>query len=458
MTICVTNPATAELVQQFEPYPPAEIDSRLSCTASAFRKLRSTTFAQRRAWMNAAADLLADQVKDVAVTMTLEMGKTLRAAEAEVLKSAMGMRYYAEHTEQFMAPEPIDALTVGAGRAWRTWQPIGPVLAVMPWNYPLWQVTRFAAPALMAGNTMLLKHASNVPRTALFLERLYAEAGFPAGALATLLIEPDAVAEVLADPRVVGATVTGSEAAGRAVAATAGRYLKRTVLELGGSDPFMVLPSANVSEAARVATLARCQNNGQSCIAAKRFIVHADVYDEFLDRFITGMAGQRLGDPTHEKTDVGPVATERQRDDLAALLQDAISHGATAYGRGPLTDSPGWWFEPTVLTGVTPAMRIYSEEAFGPLAAVYRVTSNAQAAELANDSSFGLAASVWTHDEDEQRAAVTDLETGAVFFNAMTASHPAMPFGGVKNSGYGVELSELGLREFCTAKAVWVAA
>jgi succinate-semialdehyde dehydrogenase / glutarate-semialdehyde dehydrogenase len=407
--------------------------------------------------MNAAADLLTEQVTEVAATVTLEMGKTLRAAEAEVLKSAMGMRYYAEHAERFMSPEPIDALLVGAGRVWRTWQPIGPVLAVMPWNYPLWQVMRFAAPALMAGNTVLLKHASNVPRTALFLERLYADAGFPEGAFTTLLIEPDGVAEILADPRVVGATVTGSEAAGREVAAAAGHYLKRTVLELGGSDPFVVLPSANVSEAARAAVMARCQNNGQSCIAAKRFIVHADVYDEFLDRFIAGMAAQRLGDPMHEKTHVGPVATERQRDELAGLLKDAMKHGATAYGRGPLTDSPGWWFEPTILTEVTPEMRIYSEEAFGPLAAVYRVTSYAQARELANDSSFGLAASVWTQDKYEQRAAVTDLETGAVFFNGMTASHPAMPFGGVKNSGYGVELSELGLREFCTAKAVWLA-
>jgi succinate-semialdehyde dehydrogenase/glutarate-semialdehyde dehydrogenase len=336
------------------------------------------------------------------------------------------------------------------------WRPRRPVLAVMPWNFPLWQAMRFAAPALMAGNTGLLKHASNVPQTALYLGELFRRAGFPAGAFQTLLVGSDAVERILGDPRVRAATLTGSEAAGRSIAAIAGKHLKKTVLELGGSDPYIVMPSADVDRAAEVAATARCQNNGQSCIAAKRFIVHADVYDAFVDAFVARMAALAVGDPMDDATDVGPLATEQGRDDVAGQVDDATANGATVRCGGSAPDRAGWWYPPTVVTGITPQMRMYSEEVFGPVAGVYRVGSLDEAIDLANATTFGLGANAWTADPDERQRFVTDLEAGAVFVDGMVTSYPQLPFGGVKDSGYGRELSAAGIREFCNLKTVWI--
>ncbi|BFU44775.1 NADP-dependent succinic semialdehyde dehydrogenase [Krasilnikovia sp. MM14-A1004] len=456
MTIATTNPATGEVLKTFDPMPAEQIDAALACAVTGFRDLRDTSFAQRGAWLRRAADLLEAEQDDLAALVTLEMGKILPAARAEVLKCAAACRFYAEHAEGFLADEQADAAAVGAVRAYTRYQPLGPVLAVMPWNFPLWQAMRFAAPALMAGNTGLLKHASNVPQTALYLGELFLRAGFPEGAFRTLLIPSDAVAAVLSDPRIRAATLTGSEAAGRAVAATAGQALKKTVLELGGSDPFVVLPSADVDRAARVATTARCQNNGQSCIAAKRFIVHDDVYDAFVDRFVAHMSALTVGDPAAEGTEIGPLATRQGRSDVDALVRDAVARGATLRCGGRPPTGPGWFYPPTVLTDVTAEMRMFGEEVFGPVAAVYRVSSYREAVALANATAFGLGANAWTTDPAEQERLITDLEAGAVFVNGMVTSYPQLPFGGVKDSGYGRELSAVGIREFCNLKTVWV--
>jgi succinate-semialdehyde dehydrogenase/glutarate-semialdehyde dehydrogenase len=388
--------------------------------------------------------------------MTQEMGKTLRAAKAEVTKCATACRFYAEHAEAFLADEQADAEAVGARRAYARYQPLGPVLAVMPWNFPLWQAMRFAAPALMAGNTGLLKHASNVPQTALYLGELFTRAGFPAGAFQTLLIGSGLVERVLADPRVRAATLTGSEPAGRSIAAIAGRELKKTVLELGGSDPFVVLPSADLGRAAQVATTARCQNNGQSCIAAKRFIVHTGVYDEFVGRFVAAMSALTVGDPSDDGTDVGPLATEQGRDDVEELVRDAVDKGATVLCGGERPGGAGWFYPPTVIAGITRDMRMFAEEVFGPVAGVYRAASYAEAVELANATPYGLGANAWTADPDEQQRLIADLDAGAVFVNGMVTSYPQLPFGGVKASGYGRELSAAGIREFCNLKTVWI--
>jgi succinate-semialdehyde dehydrogenase/glutarate-semialdehyde dehydrogenase len=458
MPIATTNPATGELVRSFDPMSEADVEQRLAASVTAFAALAGTTFEQRAGWMNAAADLLDKENDQVARTMTLEMGKTLAAARAEVTKCALGCRYYAEHAEEFLADEPADAGAVGASAAYVRYQPLGPVLAIMPWNFPLWQAMRFAAPALMAGNTGLLKHASNVPQTALYLEDLFHRAGFPAGAFQTLLIGSDGVEAVLCDPRVRAATLTGSEAAGRQVAAIAGRELKKTVLELGGSDPYVVMPSADLDRAAQVAVTARCQNNGQSCIAAKRFIVHDSVYDAFTERFVARMAALVVGDPMDETTDVGPLATEQGQQEVAEQVADAVAKGATVHCGGERPDRPGWWYPPTVVSGLTPDMRMWTEEVFGPVAGLYRVSSYDEAVRIANDTTFGLGANAWTSDQAERESFITDLSAGAVFINGMVTSYPALPFGGVKNSGYGRELSAHGIREFCNIKTVWVGA
>jgi succinate-semialdehyde dehydrogenase/glutarate-semialdehyde dehydrogenase len=373
-----------------------------------------------------------------------------------VTKCANGCRYYAEYAERMLADEPADAAAVKARRAYARYQPLGPVLAVMPWNFPLWQAMRFAAPALMAGNVGLLKHASNVPQTALYLGELFDRAGFPEGAFQTLLIGSDQVERVLSDRRVRAATLTGSEGAGKAVAAIAGRELKKTVLELGGSDPFVVMPSADLDEAARVAAIARCQNNGQSCIAAKRFIVHADVYDAFADKFVEQMAALRVGDPMADGTVVGPLALEQGRDDVAEQVNDAVAHGAKVLCGGEVPDRPGWWYPPTVVAELTPAMRMWSEEVFGPVAGLFRAGSYDEAVALANGTEFGLGSNAWTTDPAEQERFATDLEAGQVFINGMVASYPQLPFGGIKLSGYGRELAAHGIREFCNIKTVWV--
>jgi succinate-semialdehyde dehydrogenase/glutarate-semialdehyde dehydrogenase len=457
MAIATTNPATGEVLRTFEPLGAEELETKLAHAAATAATYRRTTFAERAAWMRAAADLIEAEAGDIATVMTTEMGKTRTSAVAEAMKCAKGMRFYAEHAEGMLADEPLaDPSAVGASRAFARYQPIGVVLAVMPWNFPLWQVVRFAAPALMAGNVGLLKHASNVPQCALYLEDLYRRAGFPDGCFQTLLIGASAVEGVLRDPRVAAATVTGSEPAGQSVASICGDEIKPTVLELGGSDAFVVMPSADVERAAEVAVTARCQNNGQSCIAAKRFIVHTDVYDRFADAFASRMQALVIGDPLDDATDVGPIATESGRADLEVLVADAVAKGATVRCGGRSLDGPGWFFEPTIVEGVTPEMRLHLEEAFGPVATLYRVPDIDAAVELANVTPFGLGSNAWTTDPVEQERFATELEAGAVFVNGMTTSYPELPFGGIKRSGYGRELAAVGMREFCNLKTVWI--
>ncbi|HJP79387.1 MAG TPA: NADP-dependent succinic semialdehyde dehydrogenase [Pseudonocardiaceae bacterium] len=454
MAIATINPATGLTVREFAPLSDAELDAAIARAAQAATMYRTTSFADRARWLNATADLLDAEAEATAALLTLEMGKTLASAKAEVHKCAMACRYYAEHAEAMLADEP--AQVPGARQAYATYQPLGVVLAVMPWNFPLWQAVRFIAPALMAGNAGLLKHASNVPQSALYLADVIARAGFPAGVFQTLLIGSGQVERVLRDRRVAAATLTGSEGAGRAVAAIAGQELKKTVLELGGSDPFLVLPSAGVRAAAEVATTARCQNNGQSCIAAKRFIVHAAIYDEFAQAFVERMSALVVGDPADDKTDIGPLATEQGRADIEELVDDAVAKGATVLCGGRRVEGPGWFYPPTVITGITRDMRLFAEEAFGPVASLYRVESLDEALEIANATPFGLGSNVWTTDPADVRRCVAELEAGAVFANGMVTSHPALPFGGVKVSGYGRELSAHGIREFCNIKSVWI--
>ncbi|MGB8649120.1 MAG: NADP-dependent succinic semialdehyde dehydrogenase [Mycobacteriales bacterium] len=457
MAIATVDPTTGHTLKTFEPLSDAALEDRLARAAAAYAGYRRTGFAERAGWARRAADLLDEDTQSLAELMTTEMGKTVKAARLEVGKCAAGLRFYAEHAEEMLADVPADAAAVKASRALTRWQPLGPVLAVMPWNYPLWQAMRFAAPALMAGNVCLLKHASNVPQTALYLEELFRRAGFPADVFQTLLIGSDRVEQVLRDPRVVAATLTGSTPAGKAVAATAGSEVKHVVLELGGSDPFVVLPSADLAKAADVATTARCQNNGQSCIAAKRFLVHDDVYDEFTRLFAQRLAAQVLGDPRDDATDIGPLATEQGRADVEELVQDAVDKGARVLVGGRRPDGPGWFYPATLVEGVTPEMRMYHEEVFGPVAQLHRVGSLEEALRIANDSDFGLGSNVWTTDAGEQERFVTEVQAGMVFVNGMTTSYPELPFGGIKTSGTGRELADLGIREFCNAKTVWVA-
>ncbi|MFF8831014.1 NADP-dependent succinic semialdehyde dehydrogenase [Streptomyces sp. NPDC015131] len=463
MPIATVNPATGETLKTFDELTPDGVERCLAAADAAFRRHRTTTFAERARLLGRAADLLEADQDDIARTMTTEMGKPLTAARAEAAKCVKAMRWYAANAERLLAdehPPQDDVRDSGAAHARVHYRPLGPVLAVMPWNFPLWQVIRFAAPALMAGNVGLLKHASNVPQTALYLEDLFRRAGYPEGCFQTLLVGSRAVEGILRDGRVAAATLTGSEPAGRAVAAVAGDEIKKTVLELGGSDPYVVMPSADVERAATVAVTARAQNNGQSCIAAKRFIVHTDVYDAFTERFTAGMAALRVGDPMDESTDVGPLASESGRDDLQELVDDAVRRGAEVLcgGRRPEGyEERGWFYAPTVLAGITPEMRVHREETFGPVATVYRVADAEEAVRVANDTSFGLSSNVWTRDEEDVRRFVRDLEAGGVFVNGMTASHPALPFGGVKRSGYGRELADHGIKEFCNATTVWQA-
>ncbi|MFI1973259.1 NADP-dependent succinic semialdehyde dehydrogenase [Streptomyces cinnamoneus] len=463
MPIATVNPANGETLKTFDELTPEELERRLSNAEAAFRRHRTTSFTVRSRLLTRAADLLEADQDDIARTMTTEMGKPLAAARAEAAKCVKAMRWYAGNAEALLAderPPEAEVKDAGATLARVHYRPLGVILAVMPWNFPLWQVVRFAAPALMAGNVGLLKHASNVPQTALYLEDLFRRAGYPEGCFQTLLIASRTVEGVLRDPRVAAATLTGSEPAGRSVAAVAGDEVKKTVLELGGSDPYVVMPSADLERAARTAVTARVQNNGQSCIAAKRFIVHTDVYDAFSERFTALMAALTVGDPMAATTDVGPLATRQGRADLEELVDDAVDQGATALcgGRRPAEPAEltrGWYYEPTVLAGITAAMRIHREEAFGPVATLYRVRDLDEAVAVANDSPFGLSSNVWTRDVEEQRRFVRDVEAGGVFFNGMTASHPALPFGGVKRSGYGRELSGHGIREFCNVTTVW---
>ena len=456
MAIATINPTTGETLKTFEPLTDEQLEERLARAAAAFLSYRRTSYEQRAQWLRAAADVLDGDADPLSELMTTEMGKTRKAARAEIAKCAAACRYYAEHGAAMLADQPVDAAAVKASKAFVRWQPLGPVLAVMPWNFPLWQAMRFAAPALMAGNVGLLKHASNVPQTALWMEELFRRAGFPDDVFQTLLVGSDKVEQILRDDRVAAATLTGSTPAGRAVAAIAGDALKTTVLELGGSDPFVVMPSADLEKAARVAATARCQNNGQSCIAAKRFIVHADVAERFQELFATALRDLVVGDPMEDSTDVGPLATEQGLADVQELVQDAVDQGATVVVGGGPTGGPGYYYPPTLLTGITPQMRMFREEVFGPVAQLHVVSDLDAALELANDTEFGLGSNAWTNDSTEQERFATELNAGMVFINGMTASYPELPFGGIKASGYGRELSDLGMREFCSAKTVWV--
>ncbi|HEY6573503.1 MAG TPA: NADP-dependent succinic semialdehyde dehydrogenase [Mycobacterium sp.] len=456
MAIATINPTTGETVQTFTPATDDQIEAALAKADERFRSYRKTSFADRANWMRATADLLEAEADDVAAMMTLEMGKTLASAKAEALKCAKGFRYYAEHAEAMLADEPANADAVGATRAYVRYQPLGVVLAVMPWNFPLWQAVRFAAPALMAGNVGILKHASNVPQSALYLADVLTRGGFPDGCFQTLLIGSAKVEAILRDPRVVAATLTGSEPAGRSVAAIAGDEVKHTVLELGGSDPFIVMPSADLATAVKTAVTARTQNNGQSCIAAKRFIVHTDIYDAFAEMFVDQMNALTVGDPTDPTTEVGPLATEQGRADVEELVDQAVADGAKILCGGKRLDGPGWFYPPTVIADITADMPIYAAEVFGPVASLFRAADIDEAIEIANGTTFGLGSNAWTNDVAEQERFIEDIDSGQVFINGMTVSFPELPFGGVRRSGTGRELSYYGIREFCNIKTVWV--
>jgi succinate-semialdehyde dehydrogenase / glutarate-semialdehyde dehydrogenase len=453
MTIATINPATGDTLRTFTPLAPAEVEARLQLAQEAYRRHRRTTFADRRARMLKAAEILEAEKDAFGRLMVTEMGKPLKAAIEEAAKSALGCRYYAEQAERFLADEVIET---SATRSWVAHQPIGPVLAIMPWNFPFWQVFRFAAPALMAGNVGLLKHASNVPQCALAIEDIFRRAGFPEGVFQTLLIETDQVKGIIEDPRVAAVTLTGSTGAGGHVASAAGKVIKKAVLELGGSDPFIVMPSADLEAAVRTAVKARTINNGQSCIAAKRFIVAESIADEFERRYVAGFEALRVGDPMDPATDVGPLANENQVVTIAEQVERSIAAGARLLTGGRRLERKGFWYAPTVLTNVTPDSPAYYDEVFGPVAILFRVRTVDEAIRIANDSPFGLGASAWTTDPAEQARFITEIEAGMVFINAMVASDPRVPFGGVKQSGFGRELSHQGIHEFVNAKTVWV--
>jgi succinate-semialdehyde dehydrogenase / glutarate-semialdehyde dehydrogenase len=454
MPFATINPTTGETEQTFAAHTPAEVEEKLQRAHDAFLAYRHTTFAERSRHLITTAELFEGELPDVAKMLTTEMGKTFAAAKGEVAKCAMALRWFAEHAESLLADEEISS---GATRSYVHYQPIGPVLAIMPWNFPLWQVIRFIGPALMVGNVGLLKHAANVPQTAWFLEDVFRRGGLPDGCFTNLFVETEDVAAIIEDPRVAAVTLTGSERAGVSVAATAGHSLKKTVLELGGSDPFIVLESADMDQAVATAVTSRTMNNGQSCISAKRFIVVEPIADEFISRFTAAMAALVVGDPLDPATNVGPIVTEAQREQLVRQIDSAKLQGATVYGGAARHDRPGWFLEPAVLVGVTKDMAVAQQEIFGPVAIVERVADLDEAIEVANSTTFGLGSSVWTHDEAEQRRCIEEIEAGAVFVNAMVASTPELPFGGIKRSGIGRELSELGLKEFTNPKTVFIA-
>jgi len=453
MAIASINPATGETLRTFQALTESEVDTKLALAERAFRAYRRTSFAERAGMMMRAAEILETEKDKFARIMTTEMGKPLKAAGEEAAKCATVCRYCAATAERALANEEV---ATNATRSYVHYQPLGPVLAVMPWNFPFWQVFRFTAPALMAGNVGLLKHASNVPQCALAVEDILRRAGFPEGVFQTLLIGSDLVERVLDDPRVVAVTLTGSEPAGRQVAMTAGRQIKKSVLELGGNDPFIVMPSADLDEAASIAVKARTINNGQSCIAAKRFIIIAAIYGEFERRFVEGMKALKVGNPLDETTNVGPLATPLIREELDEQVKRAVATGARVLTGGKRLPGPGNYYEPTVLVGVKRDSPVYREEIFGPVAMLFRAQDIAEAIEIANDSPFGLGASAWTRDASERARFIDEIEAGQVFINGMVASDPRLPFGGVKHSGYGRELGPFGIREFTNIKTVWI--
>ncbi len=464
MGIASINPATGSVVHEFSPLTTAEVEGKLERAAIAFQSYRNTSFEQRAVWLRAAADILEARKDEFAQTMTLEMGKLLRAGVAEVEKCALLCRYYADHAPEFLADVSV---STEAQRSFVRYQPLGAVLAVMPWNFPFWQVFRFAAPALMAGNVGLLKHASNVPQSALAIEAILREAGFPEGTFQTLLIGAQQVADIVADPRVVAATLTGSEAAGASLASAAGKALKPTVLELGGSDPFVVTAYADVDTAIAQAVTGRLLNNGQTCIAAKRFILLESIADQFTAGFVERFNALKVGDPTNADTDLGPLSTPAILSELEDQVNRCIAQGAKVLVGGdraallksmPTSQQSGNYYPATILSELPPGCPAYSEEFFGPVALLFTVKTLDEAIALANSTAFGLGASAWTQDPQEQERCIQELDAGAVFINSLVKSDPRLPFGGIKRSGYGRELSVEGIRAFVNAKTVWLQA
>ncbi|MDJ0570455.1 MAG: NAD-dependent succinate-semialdehyde dehydrogenase [Pleurocapsa sp. MO_192.B19] len=454
MAIATINPATGETLKTFTPLTDTEIETKLSLAQSAFEKYRQTTFTQRSEWLNQAADILEQDKLKFAQIMTTEMGKTLQSAIAEAEKCAKVCRFYAEKAPEFLADVSIAS---DASNSYVAYQPLGVILAVMPWNFPFWQVFRFAAPALMAGNVGILKHASNVPQCALAIEEIITQAGFPSRVFQTLLIGASQVKSIIEDDRVKAATLTGSEPAGAALASAAGQQIKKVVLELGGSDPFIVLESADINEAVTTGVKARMLNNGQSCIAAKRFIVADSIAEQFESQLVAQFKALTIGDPMEKETDIGPLATSTIRSELDQQVQAAVKQGAKVLlGGEPITDSPGNFYPPTILTAIPTDSATAKEEFFGPVALLFRVKDIDEAIALANNIPFGLGASAWTNDSTQSDRLITEIEAGAVFINGMVKSDPRLPFGGIKRSGYGRELSSEGIHEFVNIKTVWI--
>jgi succinate-semialdehyde dehydrogenase/glutarate-semialdehyde dehydrogenase len=454
MAIESINPANGKLLRHFDPLTDEAIRQKIALASEAFDAYQTVPLEHRALCMRKLASILEHETEELATIITEEMGKPLHTARQEVLKCASACRYYAQNAARILAPEVIPT---DGDDSYVRWDPLGVVLAVMPWNFPFWQVFRFLAPALMAGNVGLLKHSSNVPQCAIAIEALVRRAGFPRGTFQALLIDSRQVESVLGDERVAAVTVTGSEPAGRAVAAQAGWLIKKSVLELGGSDPFIVMPSADLEVAVETAVRARCVNSGQSCIAAKRFIVADEIYEEFESRFVAGMETMQVGDPMKDTTDIGPLATASIVDELEAQVKAATGAGARILTGGSRMVGAGNYFEPTILVDVPRSCVVYREELFGPVAMLFRAANLDEAIRLANDTPFGLSASVWTRDPSQQQRLVTELQCGAVFVNAMVASDPRLPFGGIKRSGYGRELSAAGMREFLNSKTVFIA-
>jgi len=451
MSIASINPATGKTVRTFEPFSTARVNEFLDRSVAAFRRHRRTSFAERASYMRKAAEILDAECHELGRLMTLEMGKPITAAVAEAEKCATACRYYADNAERFLADQPVQ---MEGGESWVAFQPLGVVLAIMPWNFPFWQVFRFAVPALMAGNVGVLKHASNVPQCALAIEDIFRRAGFTDGAFQTLLVSSEAVEGIIADGRVAAVTLTGSEGAGRSVATAAGKNLKKAVLELGGSDPFVVMPSADLETAIATAVTARMINNGQSCIAAKRFIIHEKIYDDFLKKFVAGVSAVRIGDPMDEKTELGPLATAAIRDGLDDQVKKSVAAGARLATGGNKLDREGFYYAPTVLTDIPSGSPAARDELFGPVASVFKAKDVTDAIRIANGTTFGLGASAWTRDQRERDQLIAEIESGLLFINGMVVSDARLPFGGVKHSGFGRELGEFGIREFVNIKSV----